>query len=126
MNDSVTRHGRQMARLGLHPRLAHMILMAKGNNLETLACDVAALLNGRDLFRSTDQVPEADLRLHLEALRTRSKQALFYGYPVDEKTRERVLMESKHWRKVSGIRSSSDDIEACGIVLAFAYPDRLA
>ncbi|MDH5185027.1 MAG: ATP-dependent helicase HrpB, partial [Gammaproteobacteria bacterium] len=41
----ITAHGRKMMALGLHPRLAHMVLMAQTMGMGRLACDLAALLN---------------------------------------------------------------------------------
>ncbi|HSE57980.1 MAG TPA: ATP-dependent helicase HrpB, partial [Nitrospiraceae bacterium] len=64
----VTEHGRRMAELALHPRLAHMVLRACEQGLGNLACDVAALLSERDLLRGPDGWRNADLRLRLDAL----------------------------------------------------------
>ncbi|WP_159816412.1 ATP-dependent helicase HrpB [Cyanobium sp. Copco_Reservoir_LC18] len=44
----ITGHGRAMARLGLHPRLAHMLLRAADRGWESLATAVAVLLSERD------------------------------------------------------------------------------
>ena len=44
----ITSHGRAMARLGVHPRLAHMLLRARERGWETLASAVAVLLSERD------------------------------------------------------------------------------
>src|SRR5208283_5933959 len=48
----LTSHGRAMAELPVHPRVAHMLLKGKAIGLGTLACDVAALLEDRNLLRS--------------------------------------------------------------------------
>ncbi|MGE5675819.1 MAG: ATP-dependent helicase HrpB [Mycobacterium leprae] len=66
---SVTPHGRQMAELGLHPRLAHMLLRAIPLGHGALACELAALLSERDIFRNDALAPDADLRLRVLALR---------------------------------------------------------
>ena len=59
----ITAHGRRMARLGLHPRLAHLLLRGgKG------AAAVAALLTERDPWRRDDGPAPADLGLRLQAL----------------------------------------------------------
>lgn len=47
----ITAHGRQMAELPLHPRLAHMLLKAVPLQLGNLACELAALLSERDILR---------------------------------------------------------------------------
>jgi ATP-dependent helicase HrpB len=63
----ITAHGRAMAQLGLHPRLAHMLLQARGRNQLPLACELAVLLEARDPLG----LPEAgsDLLLRLDWLR---------------------------------------------------------
>lgn len=68
---SLTAHGQQMARLGLHPRLAHMLLVACEAGLANEARLLAALLQERDLFRNgTTQALSPDLRERLEVLRS--------------------------------------------------------
>jgi ATP-dependent helicase HrpB len=53
----VTAHGREMARLPLHPRLAHMLVAARKLNSVPLAADLAALLSERDLLRAAGVPP---------------------------------------------------------------------
>ncbi len=48
----ITEHGREMSRLGLHPRLAHMLLRARKIHAVPLAAMCAALLSERDILRS--------------------------------------------------------------------------
>src|SRR5690606_22304446 len=59
---SITAHGRAMASAGVHPRLAHLLLRAREEGVHTadLACDVAALLEERELFRG-DGMDDPDL-----------------------------------------------------------------
>src|SRR5512135_896536 len=63
----ITPHGRAMAKLALHPRLAHMLLRARALGLGALGCELAALLGERDVFRGANE--RADITLRLEALR---------------------------------------------------------
>src|SRR6185503_18548413 len=65
----ITAHGREMAQLGVHPRLAHMLLRARGLDSVELAADFAALLSERDLLRGAPGARDADVRTHLDALR---------------------------------------------------------
>ncbi len=52
---SLTAHGRAMAGLGLHPRLAHLLLGAQALGERRLGCAIAALLSERDpLSREQD------------------------------------------------------------------------
>ncbi|MGD8321139.1 MAG: ATP-dependent helicase HrpB, partial [Gemmatimonadota bacterium] len=46
---ALTDHGRDMAALGIHPRLAHMVLVGREHGGKILACAAAALLEERDV-----------------------------------------------------------------------------
>jgi ATP-dependent helicase HrpB len=48
----ITEHGREMSRLGVHPRLAHMLLRARKIRAIPLAAMCAALLSERDILRT--------------------------------------------------------------------------
>jgi ATP-dependent helicase HrpB len=65
----ITPHGRQMARLSVHPRLAHMLLRAADLSSLPLAADLAALLSERDLLRAAGGSRDADIRSRLEIVR---------------------------------------------------------
>ncbi len=60
----VTARGRVMARLPLHPRLAHMVLAAKAFGLGKAACLLAAMADERDPLRLRD----VDIRPRLALL----------------------------------------------------------
>jgi len=123
----ITPHGRAMAELPLHPRLAHMLLAAERIGAVGVACDIAALLGERDIVRGVGSTPDADLRLRVELVRARGERAGVVGHgEVDVATLRRVRSESEVLRRQLGIRASGDDAEHAGIVLAFAYPDRIA
>ncbi len=129
---TITDHGREMAALGLHPRLAHMLVNAQTLGHGAVACDLAALLSERDIFRGQGQAPDVDLRLRLEALKrlrsgNRPTPNHARNYVVPYGTAEHVRSMADHWRRKTGVRSGqSGDIEACGLLTAFAYPDRIA
>jgi ATP-dependent helicase HrpB len=63
----ITPLGKRMAVLGAHPRLAAMMLAAEDSGQAARACDIAALLEGRDPLRSGAETP-ADIMARLEAL----------------------------------------------------------
>ncbi|HXL98200.1 MAG TPA: ATP-dependent helicase HrpB, partial [Steroidobacteraceae bacterium] len=67
----MTAAGRDMARLPVHPRLAHMLLAARSLDAVELAAQLAALLSERDLLRSAaDRAQhDPDIRSRLELLR---------------------------------------------------------
>lgn len=111
-NGVITAHGRDLADLPIHPRLAHMLVRARGLDLLGTAADLAALLDERDLLRDTR---DPDLRLRLHALRQkRGDRALL----------QRLQAEARALRELIGGAAQYDD-EAAGLLLAFAYPDRI-
>ncbi|MET0396820.1 MAG: ATP-dependent helicase HrpB, partial [Longimicrobiaceae bacterium] len=128
---AATPHGRRMAALGTHPRLAHMLLRGAELGLGALACDLAALLEERDPFRGEGGgIPDADLRLRLEALRAPRGGGSHRGQRVDAGTLHRARDAARHWRDALRIRAGAprpaDEAESAGLLLAFAYPDRIA
>jgi len=118
----ITAHGRRMAALGVHPRLAHMLLAAEGVDA-LLACELAALLSERDLLKGAR---DADLRLRVELLRGSGREALPAGARLDEGLRRRCRQAAADWRRRLRLSGESAATEACGRLLALAYPERLA
>lgn len=125
----ITTHGRNMAKVGLHPRLSHMILQAISLGYGELACEIAALLGQRDLFQGEKGRPDADLRLRIEALRHGSSRLVSgysLGYTIDASIYRRLQADIRHWKQLFTIpKGTVDDRHACGLLLAFAYPDRI-
>ena len=115
----LTLHGKAMAEMPIHPRLAHMILRGKELGFGSLACDITALLEERDILAGKKDT-DIDLasRLHI----------LYQRHASDERVRERISSQSKRLKQLIGIRNESKekDESAPGILLALAYPDRIA
>ena len=114
----ITPHGRAMAKLALHPRLAHMLLRARGLALGGLGCDLAALLGERDIFRGANE--RADITLRLEALRRGDARA-------SPGALRRARAEARILRRRLGVKTEPEEPEprAAGLLLALAYPDRV-
>ncbi len=125
-----TPHGHRMAALAMHPRLAHMLLTGIDAGHGTLASYIAALLGERDIVYADGAPPDADLRLRVEALQAlhddRSDPVAALGYRLDRTTARKILAEARDWRRQLRVPESSVDLDACGWLLAFAYPDRIA
>ncbi len=64
----ITKHGREMASLGVHPRLAHMLIKSRELGALSLASDFAALLSERDLLRGAGS-RDADVRSRRDIFR---------------------------------------------------------
>ena len=123
----ITRHGKEMAALGLHPRLAHMALVAKAQGHGALAVAIAALLMERDIVRAAPRLRDADLRLRVELLAERgAARHLPAGLSVDRGGVERARDASKQIARRLDIRGDAIDARQTGRVLALAYPDRVA
>jgi ATP-dependent helicase HrpB len=122
--------GRDMASLGVHPRLAHMVLRARPLGLGELGCQVAALLAERDPLRAAPGFRDPDLYHRIEVLRGRPAPA---HHDADEGAIRRIRrvahqLEGQLGRtagtpEVPGARLP--DADATGLLLAFAYPDRI-
>ena len=123
----ITAHGRILAKLGMHPRLAHMRIKAQGLGAERLACDLAAILSERDILRANAGARDADLRLRVAVLRG-DQRDLPAGVTVDARARAQAQRTSSNWQRdlPRDSRDSADPHHATGILLAWAYPDRIA
>jgi ATP-dependent helicase HrpB len=122
----VTAHGRMLAKLGLHPRLAHMLVKAREHGAPRLACDLAAILSERDILRAGVGARDVDLRLRVAVLRGDVRD-LPPGITVDSRAMSQAVRSSGHWQRdfARGRPDSADPHEWTGILLAWAYPDRI-
>ncbi|HEV2286926.1 MAG TPA: ATP-dependent helicase HrpB, partial [Steroidobacteraceae bacterium] len=121
----ITPHGREMARLAVHPRLAHMLLRARETGSLPLAADLAALLSERDLLRGTAGARDADVRGRIEALRGESESA-----GIDRAAMQRVRRAARDLLRQLGAAADSTASDSArggsvGGLLALAYPDRI-
>ncbi len=124
----ITAHGREMLKLRMHPRLAHMLLRSLALGLAQPACDLAALLSERDPVRRREGERDADLRTRLEILRGASHAT----QDVARATLERARRTAEQLRRQLGgtargsARAAVDDADQAGVLLGLAYPDRIA
>ncbi len=126
----ITAHGRHMAELPLHPRLAHMLLKAVPLSRIGLACELAALLSERDILRGPSGRRNTDLRLRLDVLHGGQDHAA--DAIIDRAACQRVrrtadlwqrqLLQQAHKRQAD----RQEDLHDAGLLLALAYPDRIA
>ncbi|MFC0215659.1 ATP-dependent helicase HrpB [Paenibacillus chartarius] len=123
---TVTAHGRRMAELGAAPRLAHMLLRGAELGRGALACELAALLGERDLLRGAPGGADADMRLRVEALHALAAGADARTAGADPAAASRAAAEAGAWRRMLGIPAGARGIpDEAGMLLAFAYPDRV-
>jgi ATP-dependent helicase HrpB len=122
----ITSHGRALQKLGMHPRLAHMLIKARDLGAARLACDLAAILSERDILRAVAGARDADLRLRIAVLRGDVRD-LPAGMTVDSRAKSQAQRTSGQWQRDFARAGDTVDVhEATGILLAWAYPDRIA
>jgi ATP-dependent RNA helicase HrpB len=122
----VTAHGRALQKLGMHPRLAHMLVKSRELGAARLACDLAAILSERDILRAGVGARDADLRLRVAVLRGDSREVP-PGVTIDTRAKTQAQRSSSQWqRDVRTARDTADPHEATGVLLGWAYPDRIA
>jgi ATP-dependent helicase HrpB len=135
----ITPHGREMGDLGVHPRLSHMVLRARQIGCLPLAADLAALLSDRDVLRGSSGSRDADITTRIDILRGTSdgSQVDRYGLhrarnaardlvrQVGEARGGGAVTESREHASSAGPARRSRGIDYAGILLAFAYPDRI-
>ncbi|HKJ08192.1 MAG TPA: ATP-dependent helicase C-terminal domain-containing protein, partial [Gammaproteobacteria bacterium] len=122
----ITPHGRRMAELAMHPRLAHMVLAAESLKRGALGCELAALLSERDLLSGRER--SADLRRRLDMLREPDSRRED-DVTVARAILRRVRTAAAQWRRQLGVApapADNADLRDAGLLLAFAYPDRIA
>lgn len=126
----ITAHGRDMARLSVHPRLAHLLLRSRELGSLPLGALLAALLSERDLLRGAAAGADADIRTRLELVRGEGQ-----GAAVDRGALERVRRAARDLERQlaspeprtphRSYRGGRDADRDAGLLLALAYPDRI-
>ncbi len=112
----VTAHGKTLATLPLHPRLAHMLTIAGPD-----AAPLAALIAERDPLRGAP----CDLALRLRALADPSGFKRRHPFEVNGAALARIGTEAKRLRRaVAGTALGRDRMSAAEMA-ALAYPDRI-
>ena len=123
-DDRITPHGAALGALGVHPRLAHMLIRGAALGAAATACTLAAVLDERDLLRRDggERDPDITLRVLLvagdrEIDPARADRDLLRRI----RERDRVLR-----RQLGAALDARVDESAVGWLLALAYPDRVA
>jgi ATP-dependent helicase HrpB len=118
-NGVITAHGKAIHALPCHPRIAHMLIMAKEENILPLATDVAALLEERDPLPRDSGI---DINLRIEKLRkSRKENQLTRSFQRIEKVAA-SYRELLHVKVDNGVVNPYET----GILLVHAYPERIA
>ena len=116
---NLTAHGKELHQVPAHPRIAHMLLYAKKANLLPLATDIAAILEEKDPLASQAGV---DLNLRIEGLRR------FRGQVNGTFAYKKIDKVAGQYRKLLSVLPENSPVDpwATGLLLAYAYPERIA
>ena len=126
----ITPTGQALAELPTHPRLAHLLRRGAALGQSALAADLAALLEERDLLRD-EHAFGSDLTIRLEALQAfrRDGRDGVRRWSADPAACARVDPAARRWRqllKIAAVPETLPDSTRVGLLLALAYPDRVA
>jgi len=120
-NGTITPHGKAMSVYPMHPRLAHMMLKAKELDLSYEASLLAVLISEKDIYHNA--FGSSDLRERVSVLhdvRIRNNTNTQY---INLKQCQYLL---KNAQRIEKVQNTGVDLELLGVLLAFAYPDRIA
>jgi ATP-dependent RNA helicase HrpB len=105
----ITAHGKEMANLPLHPRLAHMVIRGKELGQGVLAAEIAAILEERDVLQGRG---DANIASRLALLKS-------------DRRLVRAKLAAEQIRRMARITSRDGNGDA-GELVALAYGERIA
>ncbi|GGY60747.1 ATP-dependent helicase HrpB [Marinobacter zhanjiangensis] len=113
---AITDHGRRARELGIHPRLAHMVVKGRELGYPKNAARLAALLGERDLL---GRGAGADVVYRLQLL-----DGQYHAPQLDRNRLDAVRRSADRLLPARSARDQDDALPA-GRLLALAYPDRI-
>ena len=117
----ITREGKSLRKLALPPRLARMIVDLHRLGAGSEAAEIAAVLTERGL--GGDSV---DLDARLNGFRRDRSQRASSARALAQRWASQVAASEKALNDSSGGQSNGTELPSTGIILAFAFPDRVA
>lgn len=114
----ITPHGRKLARIPCHPRIAQMLTVADDNATKALGADIAAILDEKDPINDENDCDITTRIILLREVRRRGNGGRF-GHIIKIAEQYRRLVNAKEDNAIP-------DSEAIGALVALAYPERTA
>ncbi|MCG8316682.1 MAG: ATP-dependent helicase HrpB [Pseudomonadales bacterium] len=120
----LTTNGTQILKMGLHPRLANLIVVSRAKPYESSAILAAAILSEGDPIRFHQQWPQSDLSFRLNLWQSAS---LSMG-SLHKATWQRIKLLSKQLSQRAGAQWQVDTTNHfdIGIALAHTFPEHVA
>lgn len=118
-DSKITAHGISINNLPCHPRIGHLLIMAKEQNLLPLATDLASILEERDPL---DRDAGININLRIEELRRQRENNW------DNRKWNNIKKIAESYRKLFSIDEDNGyfDHYETGLLLVYAYPERIA
>ncbi|NQY21895.1 MAG: ATP-dependent helicase HrpB [Campylobacteraceae bacterium] len=127
---NITSFGKDALSLGLHPRLAYMILKSYTLGYAKIACILAALLESKDIYNKGSY--DSDLENRFLSIYNNEDNAYLNRHAVKEVKKEaksflsKLKRTKKAYKELEHVIEEDFDTKILGVLLLFAYPDRLA
>lgn len=114
----ITPHGRKLARIPCHPRIAQMLTVADDNATKALGADVAAILDEKDPINDENDCDITTRIILLREARRRGNGGRF----------GRIIKIAEQYRRLVNAKEDNTipDQTAIGALVAMAYPERTA
>ncbi len=118
-NGRIADHGKAMAKLPCHPRIAHMLILAHEDDQVALAADIAALLEERDPLGKEAGI---DINERIDALRIHRREQR------EGRKFSRIAKIAEQYRRLFDISEDNEvhDPYETGVLITYAYPERIA
>lgn len=113
----MTRHGKAIGDVPLHPRLAHMIVRGKELGFGASACRLGAMLEERNILAGRGDA-DIDLQARWYVIMT--------GRGADRGPLDRIQAQSERLRELANVSADDKGEPPLGVLLGLAYPDRVA
>lgn len=116
---AITPHGRRLASLPCHPRIAQMLVSAATPRLKALAADIAALIEEKDPLGDSDN--DADINTRIALLRHQRSRRQPGRYA-------RIISIAAQYRRLVDAPDDNSPVKSTdtGMLIASAYPERIA
>lgn len=114
----ITPHGRKLARIPCHPRIAQMLTVADDNATKALGADVAAILDEKDPINDEN---DSDITTRIILLREARRRG--NGGRLG-----RIIKIAEQYRRLVNAKEDNTipDQTAIGALVSLAYPERTA
>lgn len=114
----ITPHGRKLARIPCHPRIAQMLTVADDNATKALGADIAAILDEKDPINDDNDCDITTRIILLREARRRDNGGRF----------GRIIKIAEQYRRLVSAKEDNTipDQTAIGALVALAYPERTA